>query len=97
MVRIAWKVPTDLESRYANHLVVQRTETEVSLMFFEARPPLLLGSPEERAAELQRLDSVDAVCVSKIVIPPSQFADFVRVMAQNLEMQTPVEEPKKSE
>jgi len=50
---IKWQIPEDLISRYATNLVVQHTEHEFTISFFEAEPPILLGTPEDSTLAIQ--------------------------------------------
>jgi hypothetical protein len=40
LLPIEWHVPDDLVTRYANNLLIQHTEHEFILSFFEILPPL---------------------------------------------------------
>jgi hypothetical protein len=83
-VPIQWHFPDDIASRYATNLVVQHTEHEFSISFFEVRPPILLGSPEDIQAALQRVESVPAVCVARIIVAAERMPEFIRVLQDNL-------------
>ncbi len=73
----------ELMSRYATNFVIQHTDQEFILSFFEAKPPLLLGTPEERATQLRSIDSVRADCVARLIISPRRMADLIKVLQQN--------------
>ena len=85
MLPIEWQLPEGIVSRYANNIVVQQTEHEFILSFFEIQPPLLLGSPEEQAAKLEALGAVRAECVARIIISPSRIQSFIEVLQRNYE------------
>jgi hypothetical protein len=70
---IQWVVPPSLVSRYATNLVVQASEHEFVLSFFEAYPPLVFGPPPEGTV-------ARAECVARIVITPQRLAEFVQVL-----------------
>ena len=76
--------PENMMSRYANHLIVQHTEHAFVLSFFEVRPPILLGSPEERKEEALQIKSVKAECVARVVVSAERMSDFVQVLQDNL-------------
>jgi len=82
---LKWVVPEDLVSRYANNFTIQHTEYEFVISFFETFPPLVLGSPDERQAQLEQLESVPAKCVARIVVSPERVQDLVQILAANLE------------
>lgn len=85
MLPIEWQHPEGIVSRYANNIVVQHTEHEFILSFFELKPPLLAGSPEEQAAKLEALGAVQAECVARIIISPSRIQDLIEVLQRNYE------------
>lgn len=60
------------------------TEHEFIVSFYEAQPPLLLGSAEENRATLERMGEVRATCVARIVIAAGRMAEFVRVLQDTL-------------
>jgi hypothetical protein len=85
LLPIEWHVPDELVTRYANNLLVQHTEHEFILSFFELQPPLTVGSPEEQAAQLQAVGAVRAECVARVVISASRMASFVETLRSSSE------------
>lgn len=81
---VSFVTPDELKSTYATNLVVQHTEHEFIISFYEARPPILLGAPADVRAKLQTVGEVKAVCVARVVVSPNRMADFIQVMQQNL-------------
>jgi hypothetical protein len=84
-VPIEWHAPEDLISRYANNILVQHEEHEFIISFFEIRPPLLLGSPEEIKAKLEQTESVRAECVARIIVAADRMPSFIEALQGNLE------------
>ncbi len=82
---IDWQFPKDLPSRYATHLIVQHTEHEFVLSFFEILPPTIFGPPEAVSAQLERLSAIPAECVGRIVVAADRMPAFVAVLQDNLE------------
>ncbi len=82
---IDWYSPESLTTRYVNNIVVQHTEHEFTLSFFETIPPIVTGTPEEQEAQLQSLKSVRAECVSRIIVSPERMKDFIKALQINLE------------
>ena len=82
---IAWQIPDDIVTRYATNIVVQHTEHEFIVSFFEVRPPMLLGLPEERRAALHKIEQVEARCVGRVVIAPERMQEFIDVLQENLQ------------
>ena len=87
-VPIEWQIPEDLTPRYATNFVIQNTGHEFVLSFFEVRPPIILGNPEEKRAQLEKLGSVSAKCIAQIVLSPTRMAEFVRLLHMHHERQT---------
>jgi hypothetical protein len=82
-VPLEFCVSDELVSRYATNFVVQHTENEFILSFFEAEVPILLGTAEENLAQLQSIGSVKAHCVARIIVSPNRMADLLRIMGEN--------------
>ena len=82
---LEWHVPEDIVSQYVTNMVVQHTEHEFVISFFEVTPPLVLGEPDEIKTQLEQLGTVQAECVARIVVAASRMPEFVRVLQDNLE------------
>lgn len=67
--------PPGLVTRYVTNITVQGNEHEVIISFFEAHPPLIF-EPQQ----LEHASSVQAECVSRIVIAPGRLAEFARLL-----------------
>src|SRR5436190_1937078 len=80
-LRIDWHFPEDMQSRYADNLLVQTGQYGITISFFEAEVPVLLGQPEENKKQLEALGTIRANCVGKIVVSP----DFIPVLTKALE------------
>lgn len=65
---IKWIIPNTIRTDHATHLIVQQQGSEFTLLFFEARSPIFLGTPEEQIAAMEQLEHVEATCVSRIVM-----------------------------
>jgi hypothetical protein len=85
MLPIEWHVPDDLVSRYASNVLIQHTEHEFVLSFFELQPPLTVGSPEEQVAQLEAIGAVRAECVARIIISPARIGAFIEALTSNHE------------
>ena len=53
---------------FANHMMVQVDEFECHLSFYEIQPPVIQGTPEEKKEQLDRLTSIQARCVARVVV-----------------------------
>ena len=80
---IEWHSPEELVSRYANNIIVQHTPHEFIVSFFETRPPLVVGEPEELAKQLESMKSVRSVCVARIIINPDRMGEFIKALQVN--------------
>lgn len=83
-VPIEWCYPDNIVSRYATNMIVQHTEYEFILSFFEVQPPILLGSPEEKQEKALHIESIKAECVARIIVSAERMPNFVRVLQDNL-------------
>lgn len=76
-------VPKEIRTKYATNMVVQHTEHEFNILFFEANPPMILGTDKEREETLKNL-KIQATCVAKIVVAANRMPDFVQAFQKNL-------------
>lgn len=82
---IEWSVPDDIVTRFVTNMVVQHSDAEFVVSFFEVQPPIFIGSAEDRREKLSQLKSIKAKCVARIVVTPDRMEEFVRVLTGNLE------------
>lgn len=76
-IPIKWHFPKGLISRYASNMLVQFTENECNLSFFEIKPPLLLGDLDKAKATLK---SIKAECVARIVVSTGRIPEFLKAL-----------------
>lgn len=67
---VVWHVSDQIQSRYADNIIVQPRRYDMVLSFFESQFPPLGGTPEENRAALEKLGAIRADCVAKIVVAP---------------------------
>ena len=84
-VPIEWHISEDINSKYATNLVVQHSEHEFILDFFEMRRPLILGNPNQVREQWQKIESVRAECVAQIIVSPDRMQEFIDVMQAALD------------
>lgn len=82
---VDWHFPEGLISRYANNVLVQQGQYEMIISFFEMQIPMLSGSPEENKAILEKMDSIRAECVGKIIIPRELASGLINALQAELE------------
>ena len=78
-IPLDWRVPDDLVTRYATNLVIQHTEHEFTIMFFEAKKPVIIGPEPYVQAKLDDLDCIPADCVARVVVAPERMGEFAQV------------------
>lgn len=84
-VEIDFVVSPDLRTEFANQFVVQHQPEGFFLSFFDLAPPIILGDPEERAAQIERTKSVKAYCKVRLFLTPNDMRKLVGVLTANLE------------
>lgn len=83
-VPVILQEPENTPSFYATNLVVQHTKYEFIISFFEVRPPLLWGPPEEKEKMLEEIDAIRSSCSARIVVAADRMPSFVQVLQDNL-------------
>lgn len=84
MVAIRHVYPGAIQSTYANHILVNHTpQGEFQLSFFEIDHPILLGTPEERADQAEKIEAVDANCVARIVMTQERIEGLIQALGEN--------------
>ena len=71
-------------ARYAQNFVIQHSEHEFLISFFEIWPPMLLGEPEVIAKRAEAIKSVPARCVGQIIVSAERMPDLIRVLQDNM-------------
>jgi hypothetical protein len=82
---IEWHIPEGLATRYTTNYVVQQTEHEFIISFFEIVPPILLGPPDEVRAAAESITSIRATCVGRVVVAAERMPDLIRILRENME------------
>lgn len=82
------KIPSDQLGILSNQFVIQGDGPEFHLLFFQTRPPMILGDTEaEIRKSIQKIKSVDSVCVARIIVSAERLPLIIRAMQDNLEKQ----------
>jgi hypothetical protein len=82
---IKWTFPPGLVSRAATNIIVQHSEHEFTISFFEVQQPILLGTLEEVQSQLEQIESVPMICVSRVIISATRMEGFLEVLQKNFE------------
>lgn len=80
-IPIRWEIPDEMDIVWASHFVVQHSEREFILNFFQVTPPILIQPTEE---ELKGLESVRGKAVARIALTPAALKELVEVLQRNL-------------
>lgn len=80
------EVAPGLRSVFANDFVVQHNPNgEVHISFYEIVPPYLVGeTPAERKSELEKIHSIKAQCVARIVTTAERATGLLGALGKNL-------------
>lgn len=84
-IPIEWHIPEDLKSHYVTNLVVQHTDQEFIISFFEIEQPIVLGSPEEVKSKFKEIGKLRANCIARIIVTPKRMQDFINAMQTNFD------------
>jgi hypothetical protein len=80
---ITFVIPYDIHTRNTSHLVVQPLPGRYILSFFECLPPLVIGNTDsEKQRELEKIQSIPATCVARLMVAESDLAGFLQVLQQ---------------
>ena len=85
-IRVSWDIPQDMLLPSATHIIVQRDGPDFIINFFELRPPLLLGTEEQKLQQLKKIDSVHAKCVARLLISADRMPQFLKAFSDAQEL-----------
>lgn len=83
---VSWDVPQDLLIPSATNIIVQRDGQDFIVNIFELRPPLLLGTDEEKLAQLQKMDAVHAKCIARFLVAADRMPEFIKALTDAQEL-----------
>jgi hypothetical protein len=83
-VPLEWHFPEDLASRYSNQVLVQFGQYECNISFFDIKPPVVVGTPDEQRELVKNLKAVRAECVARIVVSLEFFPTVVKTLQETL-------------
>lgn len=73
-------VPDTIKNVYADSVTAQTRKYDAIISFFETQPPVLGGDAEKNRALLEKLGSVRAECVGKIVVAAELVPEIIKVL-----------------
>lgn len=83
-IRVLWEVPAGFPTHYSTHLVVQHGEEDFTITFWDLRPPVLMGSLEQKQQQVRALTEVRPTVLARIIVSPRRMREFTQVMQDNL-------------
>lgn len=81
-IPILFENPSSRAAIYANQMVVQHDSETVYLNFFELLPPMFTGTDDDRAKQIEEIQSVTASCVARVAVPASRLVDFMTALQE---------------
>ena len=81
---LKWVIPDTIRTDHATHLVVQQQGSEFTFLFFEAESLLFTGTPEEQVAQYEKLPTVNAKCVAKVVMSADRIAEVTNNLIESV-------------
>jgi hypothetical protein len=82
---IEWIIDENTPSGYATNLIIQHTNHEFIISFFEMKPPLLVGEADEQRNQAKMIGSIKARCISQITINAERMPQFLEALNTNYE------------
>ena len=69
---------------FVNQMVIQHVQNEFILTLAQIQPPILLGSPEERQSQVEKITHVSAQVVARIGLTRARLAELIAALQTNL-------------
>ncbi|HEU5377351.1 MAG TPA: hypothetical protein VFV38_18160 [Ktedonobacteraceae bacterium] len=80
LIPLEWHVPDSLRNAYADTVTAQPRRHDIIVSFFETQPPVLSGDAEQNRSLLEKLGSVRAECIGKIVVAAELVPEIIQVL-----------------
>lgn len=78
-IPIHFNMPVGMPSVYATNMIIQASEHEVIISFFEAQPPLFSDDDTNNIEVLQKV-GIRADCVAKVTIAKNRISGFAKII-----------------
>jgi hypothetical protein len=88
-LEVDWQLPPETVAQYATNFLIQAGEKEFFLYFFQVRPPLVVGTPEQQRTQLSELNLIPAQCIASIIISKERMPEFVQIMQDHVRRHVP--------
>jgi len=79
-LRLDFHIPEHIKSQYADNVLVQAKTHDATISFFETQFPPLTGTSEENRAVLEKLGSIRADCVGRIVVAADLLPEIIKAL-----------------
>ena len=80
---LTFTTPDGLQTIHATHLVVNPLPGRYLLSFFEVLPPIILGNTDdERRREWDKITTITAPCVARLLVAEADLGAFIQVLQQ---------------
>jgi hypothetical protein len=79
-IPIIWVGVEDTEILFANQFLGQWNQQEVVLTFGQLTPPVLLGTPEQRAQQVERLGYIPVKTVARFGLTRERLEELIGVL-----------------
>lgn len=83
-VPFVWKVPDDFVTRHTNHVIAQNVGSDFYITFFEFIPPIVIGSNEEKQAQVARITEVRPTTVARLACSAEAVQEIIAVLQEQL-------------
>lgn len=83
-VPFVWEVPEGMITRHANHFIAQSDGVSLYLTFFEFIPPLIIGSAEQRQAQVAKIKEIRPTAVARLVVQPDLVEEMIGILQEQL-------------
>jgi len=77
-IPLHFNLPIDKPSVYATNMLIQMSEYEIVISFYEAQPPIFTEKDDN--IEMLKNVGIRADCVAKVTVAKERFKSFVAVM-----------------
>jgi Protein of unknown function (DUF3467) len=84
VVPIIWEVPAGLPTHYSTNLIVQHSDEDFTITFWDVRPPVLIGTREDKLRQVEELREIRPTALVRIILSPRKMREFTQVMQDNL-------------
>lgn len=74
---------TDFPAVHANQMIVQHTDQEFIVTFFELLPPVVSLDPEMQKEQLAQISSIPARPVARVVMSAERAREFIGALVDN--------------